>query len=383
MYSSKIYLDKKKYEENIRFIKKIIGEKTIISSVVKGNAYGHGIKEMILLAEESGINHFSVFSQDEAYKVKKYSTKNSTIMIMGVLSLKKINWVISNDIEFFVFNFKRLKEALKTSKKLNKKIKIHIEVETGLNRTGFSEKELPELFKIIQKNKEYITIKGICTHFAGAESIANYYRIKKQNNRFKKYLEEFDKANIKYELTHAACSAAAVTMPNTRRNLVRIGIMQYGFWPSDETRMFYLTKKQKKKDPLQPILSWESEIMSIKHVKAGEYIGYGDYYLAKEDMTIGTVPIGYAQGYGRQLSNNSWIMVNDEIAEVIGVINMNLFQINISGLENVNIGDRVILIGQENNKEIRFASFSDKKSSLNYEILTRIPEELPREIINK
>jgi alanine racemase len=100
-------------------------------------------------------------------------------------------------------------------------------------------------------------------------------------------------------------------------------------------------------------------------------------------MTIGTVPIGYAQGYGRQLSNNSWIMVNDEIAEVIGVINMNLFQINISGLENVNIGDRVILIGQENNKEIRFASFSDKKSSLNYEILTRIPEELPREIINK
>lgn len=119
-----------------------------------------------------------------------------------------------------------------------------------------------------------------------------------------------------------------------------------------------------------------------KKINAGEYIGYGDHYLAKEEMRVGTVPVGYSQGYGRTLSNNSWVMVNGELAEVIGVINMNIFQINLTHLPKANIGDRVTLIGNNGDKEIRFASFTDRKSSLNYEVLTRIPEDIPRKITN-
>ena len=381
MYSSKIYLSKSDYKNNLNFIKKIVG-KAKISSVVKGNAYGHGIKEFIPLAEECGVNHFSVFSQDEAYKVKKASKKNSTIMIMGVVSLRKISWVIKNDIEFFFFFYKRLEAALKSAKRLKKKIKIHIEVETGLNRTGFAEYELPKLFEILKKNKQHIIIKGLCTHFAGAESVSNYYRIKKQVKRYKNYVKLFKENEIDHGDLHAACSAAAVTMPKTKFDMIRLGVMQYGFWPSDETRMFYLVKRKRRTDPLKPILSWESEIMSIKKINAGEYIGYSNFYLAKEEMRMATVPVGYSQGYSRTLSNNSWVLVNSELVEVIGVINMNLFQVDLTHLPEAKIGDKVTLIGNDGESQIKFASFSDMKSSLNYEILTRIPEDIPRFVVD-
>lgn len=380
MHSSQIYLHEKDYANNLQFIRKLIGPKPIFSSVVKGNAYGHGIKEFVPMAERCGVNHFSVFSQEEARLVKKYSKNNPTIMIMGAVFRQNISWIIKNDIEFFVFNMKRLTTALASAKKLCKKITIHIELETGLNRTGFTQEELPELFDIIKNNAEHIIVKGLCTHFAGAESLANYHRIQRQMKRFNKLVNMCSEEGIEYELLHAASSAAAITIPKSRMDLVRIGVMQYGFWPSDETKMYYMVNRKRKIDPLQPILVWESEIMSIKHIKAGQYIGYGNYYLAKNDMTVGSVPVGYAEGYSRTLSNNSWVIVNGELAEVIGIINMNTFQIDLTPFEGVNIGDSVILIGRNGTKEIQFASFSDRKSSLNYEVLTRIPEEIPRKL---
>ncbi len=382
MFSSKIHLSKSAYENNIKFIKKLAGKNTKISSVVKGNAYGHGIKKFIPLAENCGINHFSVFSQDEAFKVKKYCKKETSIMIMGFISFKKIDWIVENNIELWIFNFQRLEEIIKSAKRLKKKAKIHIELETGLNRTGFAESEIPKLFEMLKKNKKHLNLIGLCTHFAGAESVSNYYRIRKQIKRFKKYVENFKQEKINYKILHAACSAAMVTFPKTRFDMVRVGIMQYGFWPTDETKMYHLATRKKKLDPLVPILKWESEIMSIKNIPAGEFIGYSDYYLAKEDMVIGTVPVGYGQGYSRILSNNSWVLVDGELAEVIGVINMNLFQVDLTNLPNPKIGDRVTLIGKEGEKEIRFSPFNERKSSLNYEVLTRIPENIPR-IISK
>ena len=122
--------------------------------------------------------------------------------------------------------------------------------------------------------------------------------------------------------------------------------------------------------------------MSIKNVKAGEYIGYADYYLAKDDMIIGTVPVGYAQGYGRSLTNNAWVLLNGEYAEVIGVINMNIFQIDLTPFNDAKIGDVVTLIGQDNGGQITITSFSDKKSVLNYEILTRIAQDVPRKVVD-
>jgi len=379
--SSVIKLSKSSLQNNLKLINKLAG-KAKVSLVVKGNAYGHGLGKYVKMAEECGADHFSTFSYEEALSVKNHTKNNPTIMIMGYIDNSYIKDSIKKGFEFFVFNFYRLNRSISEARKLNKKAKIHIEVETGLNRTGFHEKELEELVELLKENKDYLDIKGLCTHYAGAESIANYYRIKGQIKRFRKYIRYFENREIYPEKYHTSSSAGTILYPKTRFDLVRIGIMQYGGWPSVETYVHYLTNRKNKKNPLRPVLSWESCIMNIKNVKAGEYIGYGNYYLAEDDMRIATVPVGYTEGYSRVLGNQSQVIIKGKAVNVIGVINMNLLIVDITPFDKIRIGDNVTLVGKEGEQAINFSSFSSKGKELNYEVLSRLPEKIPRKIVD-
>ncbi len=246
------------------FLKNTLGENVKISSVVKGNAYGHGEDVFVPLVENCGINHFSVFSAAEALNVKKVVKKKTDVMIMGMIDNEELEWAIENDIEFYIFDLDRFQSALNISKKLKKPAKIHIEIETGMNRTGFNAKSLREVIKLIKQEHKYIKFKGLCTHYAGAESIANFVRIKKQIKHFNKIKKWLNNENMNPEIYHTACSAAAISYPQTRMDMVRIGILQYGFWPSKETLIDYLSHKEDKKDPLRRVISWKSKIMNTK-----------------------------------------------------------------------------------------------------------------------
>src|SRR5690606_21548951 len=175
--TSHIELHAENYRKNISFIREQIGSGCQLSSVIKGNAYGHGIESFAPLAETCGINHFSVFSAYEAYRLLKVSDGNSTIVIMGVAdSDEELEWAINKQVEFFVYDTDRLLHAIQCAKKLRKKAFIHIELETGMNRTGFSSSDLLQAVSIIEENRDHLVLRGLCTHFAGAESIANYFR---------------------------------------------------------------------------------------------------------------------------------------------------------------------------------------------------------------
>lgn len=379
--TSNIYLSKKALETNLKFLRKLYGKNKIISSVVKGNAYGHGIEQFVPLAQECGINHFSVFSSNEAFRVKKYSELGTTIVIMGMIYEDELEWAIENKIEFFVFEVERLLNAVKFAKKLNKKAIIHIEIETGMNRTGFNKDDWNTVCEIILNNSKYIELKALCTHFAGAESIANYARILKQKKVFQKAVKYFENKNIKPEILHSACSAASIRYPETRMDMIRVGILQYGFWPSKETYIEYIKNKKVKEDPLKRVISWCSEIMSIKDIEEGEFIGYGTTFLAQKDMAIGVVPVGYSHGFTRSLSNTGRVLVNEKRVSVIGIVNMNLMIIDLTDVEEVKIGDTVTMIGIQGDMEVTVASFSELSNQLNYELLTRLPQDIPRSIL--
>lgn len=184
--TSYIEISKSALTNNLTFIKKMLGPEVLFSSVVKGNAYGHNISAFCPLIYENGIRHFSVFSANEAAEVKQYLPSDITILIMGMIDHDQISWAIENEIEFYIFDKDRLATALEYAKKLNKACRIHIEVETGMNRTGFALNELKSVWQILLANHAHIDLKGVCTHLAGAESIANYKRIKDQNKRLKK-----------------------------------------------------------------------------------------------------------------------------------------------------------------------------------------------------
>ncbi len=376
--NSYLEISEKALRKNLRFLKSIIGENCRFSSVVKGNAYGHGIEVFVPLARNCGIDHFSVFSAEEAYKVRKATNGTCRIMIMGMIDHSDLEWAIMQDIEFFIFDSGRLEAARSVSRRLNKPARIHIELETGMNRSGFSNNDLDKVVDLIGADPTCFRIEGMCTHYAGAESIANYLRVQRQIKKFNTLSRKLEKMGIQPITKHTACSAAAMTYPKTRMDMVRIGIMQYGYWPSVETLMDYLGKEPEKVDPLDRVISWKSKIMNVKIVEAGQFIGYGTTYLAVRRMRIAVVPVGYAEGYSRSLSNQGRILIRGERVGVIGIVNMNMLVADITNVPEAAIGDEVVLIGEQGDRVISVSSFSELSDQLNYELLTRLPASIPR-----
>lgn len=380
--ASKIVLNPEALAFNLNFLRREMGPGVQISSVVKGNAYGHGIEAFVPVAEQLGIRHFSVFSSDEAARVASVCRhKDTRIMIMGDIAPGALPWVIRSGCSFFVFDMVRLKAAIAAAAALRIPAKIHIELETGMNRTGFDQHTITkEVIPLLQNNKAHITLSGLCTHFAGAESIANYHRIEEQQKRFIKMRKRFLQAGLPPVLTHTCCSAAAIRMPKMRFDLVRIGILQYGFWPSPEIKIEYLRSSKRPDFNLRRVITWKSRLMTIKTVAMGEFIGYGNTYQASEDMLIGIVPVGYSNGYSRMLSNSGRVLIRGVRTSVLGNVNMNSFAISLQQVRNACAGDEVILIGAADSLEISVASFGELSSQLNYELLTRLPMDIPRTV---
>ena len=381
--NSLITLNENAVENNIAFLKKKLGDKVKISAVIKANAYGHGIEQIVPLFEKYGIEHYSAFYYSEAVRVFDSLSKPATIMVMGWLCEKSIREAIEKGIEFFVFNIERLYIAIKHAKELNLKAKIHLEAETGMNRSGLNTDELNNAITKIKENAHYIEIAGFCTHLAGAESVSNHVRIQSQLKKYKKMLATLEDNDLIPKYKHVANSAAAFVYPKARMDLVRIGIMLYGFWSSNEVYIQYINNKSNKIDPLKRILGWHSQIMAIKKVKSGEFIGYGISYLAQTDITTALVPVGYSFGYSRSLSNKGRVLIGGQRCSVIGVVNMNMIIVDISHVDNAKVGDEVVLIGKQGDLEIKVSAFSEISNELNYEILAHLSESIIRTVVKK
>ncbi len=379
--TSYIEISKKAYKNNLAYLKKIIGKDVVFSSVIKGNAYGHGIKNIIPMAESFGIRHFSVFSAKEAYDASSVISPKTQIMIMGMLDDDELEWAIEHDIEFFVFDMCRLEKSIETAKRINKKARIHIEAETGFNRTGFDYDHIKELIDYLKQEREHFILRGLCTHYAGAESLSNYLRIKNQISKYRQFSRYFMRHELQPELRHTACSAAALTYPNTIMDMVRFGIAQYGFWPSPETHMFRFRKDTKDRNPLRRLLSWKSKVMVVKQVEPGNFIGYGSSYLANKKMKIAVIPVGYANGFSRALSNTGRVLIRGRRVPVVGTVTMNTMTVNVTDIPGVERGDEVVIIGKQKRLSISISSFCEMSEQLNYQLLTRLPKDIPRVIV--
>ena len=386
LYPSWIELSSSAFEKNFQFIKDYIGDEVIFSSVIKGNAYGHGIEQFVPMAEDCGVRHFSVFSSDEARQATRASNhEESHVMIMGMISNGALGWAIERDVSFFIFELDRLKVAASEARRIGKPARVHLHLETGMNRLGLEPEKFKKTVNIIKRNSEHLQIDGICTHYAGAESVGNYVRIQEQIENFKEYTAWFEDHGIEAKLKHTACSASTLNYPDTIMDLVRIGISQYGFWPNRETYMNFVKKhpdiSKEHKDPLERVMSWKSRVMSTKEVKAGEFVGYGNVYLTSRDETVASIPIGYSHGFARNLTNVGIVLINGQRAPVAGLVNMNVLTVDVTDIPSVTKGDEVVIIGNQGDQEITVSSFSNMRDNLNYEVLVQIPPTLPRHVV--
>ncbi|MEX0686578.1 MAG: alanine racemase [Balneolales bacterium] len=381
-HNSYIEISKSAFQNNLQFIKNVLGNRAALSLVIKGNAYGHGIENFLPMAEEYGVNHFSVFSADEALKALKSKKKHSHVMIMGMIDDDQIDWAIEQDISFYVFEFERLQLAIQAARRQKKKALIHIELETGMNRLGFDNSEFGKLISTLTSNAKHLSIEGICTHYAGAESVSNYLRVQNQIKSFNSHLENFKKQGIQVKTRHTASSASAMTYPETIMDMARIGIALYGYWPSQETYMQHILNGGKVNvNPLERVISWKTKVMSTKKVKKGDFVNYGTSYQTNRDMRVASVPVGYCHGFSRSMSNLGRVLIRGKRLSVVGVVNMNMFLVDITNYPNIKKGDEVVIIGKQGKNMISVSAFGEISNYVNYETLVRLPEDIPRKIV--
>ena len=381
-YSSYLEISRSAFVHNIQFLKTQLRPGTRFSSVVKGNAYGHGIEEFGQLAYTCGIDHFSVFSADEAYRLHQVLPLQATIMIMGYIDDEELTWAIANDIEFYVFSVERLVQAAKAARTLQKPARIHLDLETGMNRIGLNSNELERVTDIILKQPDAFEVVGVSTHFAGAESSENHERVTSQLSHYQQAVRTLQQKGLQIRTLHTACSAAVMSYPETHLDMVRVGIMQYGFWPSPEIYQRYMGISTDRTDPLKRLINWKSHVMSLKHVSAGEFIGYGQSFQASGDMLIAAIPVGYAWGFSRSLSNQGQVLIRSHRAPVVGIVNMNVLMVDATDIPDIALKDEVVLLGKQGNEHITVASFAELSTQLNYELLVRLPMNIPRYIVD-
>ncbi len=381
-HSSRIELSKSALKNNLEFIRQKIGQHPVLSSVVKANAYGHGIETFVPLAEECGVEHFAVATSFEAEEVVEARTGDADIMIMGILYPEDLHWVVDHEIEYFVFNFHRLERSREVADKVGKKARVHLELETGGNRTGLHEEQLDKALDYLERHQDKLELMGICTHFAGIESLANQFRIQQQEKNFERMREQVEQSDVEPHYYHTACSAAALAFPETVMDMVRVGTSQYGMWPSPDIYNMHLMQENKMSDaPLQPVLSWKTDIMHLNEVEEGDYIGYGTAYQAPQDMEVAVIPLGYSNGYARSLSNRHHVLIGGQRATIVGSINMNVFMVDVTDIPDVELRDEVVLIGQQGNENISIKSFTESIDAINNEFVSRLPAAIPRMIV--
>ncbi len=367
-----VEIDKKAIRNNYRIFRGLIDKKCKILSVVKSNAYGHDMVEFAKEQVKLGADFLGVDSVVEAITLRKEGIK-IPILVLGYTLPEMIKKAAQKNISITVSNFESLFAVIKTKVK----IKIHIKVDTGMNRHGFFENDIPEVLEILGNNNPSqiksqfdgagnIIVEGLYTHFSMAKDPNSRAYTNSQIVRFKKWQNAFKKAGYK-PICHASATSGTLLFKEAHFDMMRIGISQYGIWPSEEAQKFLLDKVS-----LKPVLSWKTIVAETKQISKGSRVGYDGTYTAKRDTTLAVLPIGYWHGYPRALSNIGYVLINGKKAKILGRVCMDIIMVDITDIKNIKVGDEVVIIGRSNNSEITADEISRILNGSTYELLTRI-----------
>ena len=361
-------------KHNLALFHRISGRK--IMFVVKANAYGHGLREVVRLSKNlPSIGYYAVDSHQEALDVRQEAGDKKKILVIGWVDDEELGDLIGGGFEFVVPSPDYLKRALHLAAKRGKKALIHLKVDTGTSRLGMDIKEIQRIFD--DPDKTAVEIRGLYSHFANIEDTTDHSFAGRQLARFNELLTRIRSEKI---LRHFSCSASALLFPETYFDMVRVGISAYGYWPSKQTYVSYIEKNQNKIE-LKPVLSWFSKVAQHRSIDKGQYIGYGLTYQAFSNSRMIVIPAGYYDGYDRRLSNISNILIRGARAPVRGRICMNMMMADVTHVENVKEGDRVILIGKENNEKIDAEYLANLSGTIHYEILSGINPNISRKVV--
>ncbi|MFN8672060.1 MAG: alanine racemase [Candidatus Sericytochromatia bacterium] len=358
-------IDLTKYKHNIFYLRSLLPKNTKVMQVVKADAYGHGAIEISEIAEKIGIDFLGVANIAEG-KILRENNIKLPILILGSIFDNQIEYAIKHDLQITITSLDSLEHILAIAKDSNKLINSHLKIDTGMGRVGILSTDLELALTKIKESKN-IVLKGVMTHFAESEKIASDFT-NKQLELFNNCIEKIRAYGFSDFIIHCANSSAVLVQPNSYFNMVRLGISSYGIGdPIDNN--------------LKQIIKLRTRIINIKKLPPNHSIGYRRTFFTKKESFIAILPVGYADGVPRILSNNQDVLINGKRYPICGNISMDQLTVDITNNPEIKIGDEAILLGESQNEKITVEEWANKAYRITYEILCGFGNRLPRKYV--
>ena len=372
MRATKAIINTSNFKHNLNIVKKLTPPKTLQCLAVKADGYGHGAIGIARLAQTFGVDYLGIATINEAIELRKNKI-SLPILLLGSSIPKDVEFIYKYNIEIIIYTKNAVEEFSSALK--NKTIRVHLKIDTGMGRIGCPPQAAVELAHLISKSKN-LNLAGISTHFPVSDSKLPE-DIEFTRNQIKLFLQtisKIKKAGIDTGIIHAANSGVIYNYPEAHFDMVRPGIIAYGYLPGGKANIW--TEKDNAFMP-KPVMSLESKLVHIKKVKKGSFISYGRRYQAQKDTWIGTIPLGYADGYTRQFSNRSKVLIDSKLYPVAGTICMDQFMVDLGEKLEVKLYDKVILFGDTKNAPTA-ETLTELSKTIPYELLCGISKRVPR-----
>jgi len=363
---------------NIAEFKRRLGSGPLFGAVVKSNAYGHGMIDVARLAAGAGADWLCVNNVHEGAALRDAGLTRP-ILVMGYVELSELGDVVERGLQPVVYNLETLERLDTIAAGRGTTVGVHVKIETGTHRQGVLERDVPGFVERIRAARG-LTLAGVTSHFANIEDTTNHEFAESQFAAFSRISEAIAGSHERPFLRHSACSAAVLLFNRTHLDLARVGISMYGLWPSKETYVSCL-ERGKPSLELAPVLSWKTRIAQVKIVPEGGYVGYGCAWRATRPTAIAVLPVGYYEGYDRELSGLAHVLVRGKRAPVRGRICMNMCMVDVTDIPGAKLEDEVVLLGRQGDERITAEQLAAWAGTISYEIVARIHPSLPRLVI--
>ncbi|MEC0227973.1 alanine racemase [Paenibacillus alba] len=351
---------------NIEGFQKVLPTGMKQMAVVKADAYGHGAVEVSKEVIAAGVDYLGVAFFDEALELRNAGI-TAPILVLGYTPPEGVERARELDVTIAVYSRDVLKEL--QAQQNQKKLKIHIKLDTGMGRLGLHTEADAIPFIEEALTLPNVEVEGLFTHYANADEVDKTYTLE-QYRRFERIVSYFTDKGVEFPFIHAGNSAAAIDLPGLTYSMVRLGISMYGLYPSEDV--------DQAKIALKPVLSLKTGIVHLKTLPSGSGVSYGTIYHTKDDEQIGTLPIGYADGFSRMLSGKAEVLVRGKRVPVVGRICMDQCMINVTDVSDVKALDEVVLIGEQEGDRITVEDVARQLGTINYEVICMISHRVAR-----
>jgi alanine racemase len=364
-------IDLQAFRHNFQNLRSHISPQTRIMAIVKADAYGHGALPCARVAVECGANYLGVGVIEEGIELRQ-SGLDAPILILGSIFPDEAEDLVHHDLATIVCTLPLAQALAKEAEKQNKTTSVHIKVDTGMNRLGILPENLPELLNQIC-NLPNLNIEGVSTHFSSADDEV----LSITQAQLKKFqaaltcLKQDDRP-----LIHCSNTSALFKFPKSHFDMVRPGLILYGALPSPSLQVVLSEKENL--SPFQPVMQWKSQIILIKPIAKGQLVSYSGTFTTQRDSLIATLPIGYADGLHRSLSNKMDVLIRGKRAPQIGNICMDMTLIDVTDIQGVQAEDEVVLFGKQGGQTIMVDEMATKGGTIPYEILCNVGKRVPR-----